>query len=160
MSFPTQYRSHERFPSNVGSRIHPMYTAKYDVNGSMYLEQTGEENIYDQIQSHKDSVDINVLLKRYQNGEVDVLSKVQGIFTDVTGMPRTFAEMLNIVNDSRAAFDSLPVDVRAKFNHNPIEFMQDAGSEDWFDKLGAKKPTPPPTTTIEPGVVLPKEVTE
>lgn len=160
MSFPTQYTPRERVLTNSGSRIHKIYTAKYDVNGSMFLEQTGEENIYEQIQSHKDSVDINVLLKRFQNGEVDALSKAQGIYVDVTQMPKTYAEMLNVLNDSRATFDALPVEIRAKFNHNPVEFMQAAGSEEWFEKLGAKKPVVENIPTVEPDVVLPKEVAE
>lgn len=158
--FPTQYTKSDRIISNPGSRIHKIYTAKYDVNGSMFLEETGEENIYEQIQSHKDSVDINVLLKRYQNGDVEALSKAQGIFVDVTSMPKTYAEMLNVLNDSRAAFDALPVETRAKFNHNPIEFMQSAGSDVWFEKLGARKPVIENIPTVEPDVVVPKEVAE
>lgn len=158
--FPTQYTPRERVLTNVGSRIHDVYTAKYDERGSMYLEKTGEENIYDQIQSHKDSVDINVLLKRYENGETDVLSKVQGVFCDVTGMPRTYAEMMNIVNDSTAAFESLPVETRAKFNHNVMEFLQESGSEAWFDKLGIRRPvsdSPSTGETVVPDVVKPEQ---
>lgn len=159
--FPTQYTPRERVLSNVGSRIHEIFTAKFDEKGSMYLEKTGEENIYDQIQSHADSVDINVLLKRYANGELDVLSKVQGVFADVTGMPRTYAEMLNIVNEGTAAFEQLPVETRAKFNHNIVEFLQESGTESWYEKLGMKKivkDSPSTGETIVPDVINPEEV--
>lgn len=161
--FPTQYTPRERVLSNAGSRIHEVFTAKFDEKGSMYLEKTGEENIYDQIQSHAESVDINVLLKRYTNGELDVLSKVQGVFADVTGMPRTYAEMLNIVNEGTAAFEQLPVEIRAKFNHNIVEFLQESGTESWYEKLGMKKivkDSPSTGETIVPDVINPEEVVE
>lgn len=158
--FPTQYNKPERKFSNPGSRIHETYVGKYDENGHMYLEKTGEEDIYDQIQSHKDSVDINILMKRYLNGETDVLSRVQGVFADVTGMPRTYAEMMNIVNDSTSAFESLPVEVREKFNFNVMEFLQQSGSDQWYEKLGIRKPvsdSPSTGETVVPDVVKPEQ---
>lgn len=159
--FPTQYDKPKRKFTNAGSRIHEIYVGKYDENGHMFLEKTGEEDIYAQIQSHKDSVDINVLMKRYANGETDVLSRVQGVFADVSGMPRTYAEMMNLVNDSTSAFESLPVDVREKFNHNVMEFLQQSGTDQWYDKLGLRKSEVKSPSTGEPyvpDVVKPEEV--
>lgn len=161
MSFPTQYNRPVSKFSNAGNRIHETYVGRYDANGHMHLEKTGEEDIYAQIQSHKDSVDINVLMQRYKNGEVDVLSRVQGVFADVTGMPSTYAEMMNIVNDSTAAFEALPISVREKFNHNVMQFLQESGSDAWFDKLGLVKPvteSPSIGETVVPDVMKPEEV--
>lgn len=159
--FPTQYNRPISKYSNPGNRVHETYVGKYDEHGHMHLEKTGEEDIYDQIQSHKDSVDINVLMQRYKNGDETALSRVQGVFADVTGMPRTYAEMMNLVNDSTAAFESLPISVREKFNHNVMEFLQQSGTDVWYDKLGMMKPvsdSPSTGETVVPDVVKPEEV--
>lgn len=135
ITFRNHY-SRQRIFSNSGSRIHTLYSAHYDDNGSVVLEESGKENIYDIIQSFKDSCDINILLRRYQNGEVEALSKVQGAYGDFTDMPKTYAELLNRLNDGKVLFESLPVDVRSKFGHNFSEFMSQFGSSEWFEKVG------------------------
>lgn len=121
--FKTQYRDRTRFRASHGDRIHKLYGAVFDDKGRVQLEEKGEESLYDHIQSFAESVDIHVILKRFANGEVDVLSKVQGFYGDFTGLPTNYAQLLNTVNDGQQFFDSLPVDVRAKFGHSFNEFM-------------------------------------
>lgn len=134
--FSTQYRKPRRFLSDAGKREKVEYTAKYDDHGVLDLVQTGTYDLYGYIQSHKDGVDIHVLLKRFQNGEIDIFSRVQGVYGDFTSAPKTFADMLNLVNDARSHFDSLPGEVKEKFGNNFAEYMQSIGTIDWADKLG------------------------
>ena len=91
--FLTQFRKPERFHSNVGSPIRTTYSASYDDKGRIRLEESGTENLYDYIQSFAESCDIHVLLKRFANGETDVLSRVQGFYADVTELPQTYADI-------------------------------------------------------------------
>lgn len=126
----------ERVRSNVGSREHVLYAPEFDSNGHMELVETGKENIYDFIQSHKDSVDINLILKRFANGDAAALSKRQGAYGDFTQMPCSYADMLNQINKGEEYFLSLPVDVRAKFDHSFPQFMAAMGTPDFFDRLG------------------------
>lgn len=145
-NFQTQYREPKRVHSNVGSRVKKTYGPVFRENGSFYLEEKGEEDTYAFIQSFKDSVDINVIMKRYVNGEVDVLSKVQGFYGDVTGMPQNFAQTLNLVNDGRTLFESLPVETRSLFNHNFNEFMSAVVDGSLMDRLGVNPdPSPSPS---------------
>ena len=115
MKFNTQYErifdsgKKLRFTSNVGDREKDIYTPKYDENGVMYLEKTGKENLYDFIQSHKDSVDIHVLLQKYAEGDISVMSRVQGVYGDFTEMPKTYADALNSMISAENYFNSLPV---------------------------------------------------
>lgn len=110
--------------------------------------------LYSFIQSHADSVDIHVLLARYKNGEVDALSRVQGAYGDFTDMPTTYAELLNRVNEGKAFFESLPVDIRAKFDHNFAQFMAGMDKPDFLDKLGISSaetsPSPSPDADLQP----------
>ena len=98
--FDTQYTPHERIVANSGSPVKVLYRGKYDANGRVVLEKSGEENLYDYIQSFRDSVDLNVILARFSNGEVDALSKAQGFYADVTDFPKNMAEALNRINQT------------------------------------------------------------
>lgn len=123
MQFETQFRKPERFLSNPGSPVKILYGPEFDEKGRMTLVEKGRENLYDFIQSFKESVDIHVLLKRFANGETDVLSKIQGFYGDFSEFPRTYADLLNTVNEGEAFFNGLPVEVRSKFGHSFPVFM-------------------------------------
>lgn len=123
MEFKTQFRKPERFLSNPGSPVKILYGPEFDEKGRMNLVEKGRENLYDFIQSFKESVDIHVLLKRFANGETDVLSKIQGFYGDFSEFPRTYADLLNTVNEGEAFFNGLPVEVRSKFGHSFPVFM-------------------------------------
>lgn len=130
MKFANQYRDHEHFLTNVGSREKVTYEARYNAKGQLELNEKGKEDWYGYIQSHKDSVDIHVLLDRFQRGDVDVLNRMQGFYGDITAYPSTFADALNIVRSSEEFFNSLPVEERAKYNHNFSEFLAAFDSPD------------------------------
>lgn len=118
----TQYER-VRVRSNVGSPIHVIFSPEFDRNGTMHLIETGRENIYDFIQSHRDSVDIHVLMEKFQNGDASAFSRAQGSYGDFTTMPKTFADMLNIVIAGENYFNSLPVEERAKYGHSYEKFI-------------------------------------
>jgi len=145
--FRTQFDERPRYQCCTGSRIKKLYAPRFDENGVMDLVEKGEENLYEYIQSHKDSVDINTLLRRYAQGDPDALSRVQAAYGDFTGLPSTYADLLNAVNDGKQYFESLPVDVRAQFNHSFSEFMASMDGPDFWRKLGVVKdeaPAPEP----------------
>lgn len=138
MKFNTQYHSHERVVSNPGNPIKQLYSGAYNEKGQVELREDGTEDLYAFIQSFADSADIHVIMRRFQNGEVDVLEKVQGFYGDITDMPHTYAEALQRIADSEKVFMSLPVEVRAKFGHNFSEFLAASQDADFLDRLGVK----------------------
>lgn len=139
MQFKTQYDARDRISSNSGDPIHVTYAGHYDEKGRVVLEESGRENIYDQIQSHAESCDIHVLMKRYMNGDVSALSQAQGQYLDVTEFPKTYADMLNFVNDMERSFMSLPAEVRAKFGNSFSEYLAASGAPDFLERLGIKE---------------------
>lgn len=158
MEFKHQFNGRKRRVANAGSRIKTKYSGHYDEKGRVILEECGTENLYDYIQSFKESCDIHVLLKRYVNGDTDALARVQGFYADITEMPNTLAGALNVVNDTEAFFDTLPVEMRAKFGHNFGQFLASVGDGSMFDILGIQKPTPEPVPEVAPADPV-KEVT-
>ena len=157
MQFKTQYDARERTCSNPGDPIHITYAGHYDEKGRVVLEESGRENIYDQIQSHAESCDIHVLMKRYINGDVSALSQAQGQYLDVTEFPKTYADMLNFVNDMERSFMSLPADVRAKFGNSFSEYLAASGAPDFLDRLGINNE---PLKEVTPAIPEVKEETK
>lgn len=143
--FQTQYRKPERHLANAGQRKHKLYGPVFDDNGRLHLEEKGEESIYDYIQSFKDSVDIHVIMKRFANGETDVLSKVQGFYGDFTGLPTNYSQLLNTVQDGERLFESLPVETRAQFGHSFNEFMTALCDGTLMERLGLSPVDPAPS---------------
>lgn len=139
--FKSMYDKHDRVYANAGSRERVLYKPVVNEDGVLDLVADGVENIYDYIQSHKESCDVNCLLRRFAAGETDVLSRVQGVYMDVTQMPRTYAELLQTVIDGERYFDTLPVDVRAKFNHSFREWMAAMDNMPaWLSAMGYEQP--------------------
>lgn len=131
-----------RFTSEPGDRHREVYHARYDANGDVILISDGVVDAYAEIQSHAPSVDIHVLLRRYANGDPGALSRRQGIYADVTGMPRTYADLLNTVNDLERHFASLPHDVRERFGQSFARWAASLGTPEYWENLGVSRETP------------------
>lgn len=136
MQFRTQYDNHDRVYVHPGDPEKLTYTPQIDEHGHMELVVSGKENVYDYIQSHADSVDIHVILARFQRGDVSALSRVQGFYGDFMNVPKSYAELLNSVIRGEEYFMSLPVSVREKFGHNFNSWLVTAGSPDWLQAMG------------------------
>uniref|UniRef100_A0AAU8B8E3 Internal scaffolding protein n=1 Tax=Dulem virus 158 TaxID=3145635 RepID=A0AAU8B8E3_9VIRU len=138
--FATQYTPRDRVYADPGQREHITYGGSYDDKGRVVLKETGRVNLYDEIQSHADSVDIHVLMERYRRGDVDALTSAQGFYGDVLDFPKTYAEALNHMNEMERQFMSLPVEIREKFGHSFSEFLAASGESDFLDRLGIPQP--------------------
>lgn len=135
--FRTQY-DRQRIFTVPGDSTRILYELRYDDDGSEYLEEVGKEDIYEQIQSHMLSVDINYLLSRYAQGDPDILERRQAVYGDFSQMPKTYAEMLNRLVSAENAFDQLPIDIKNQFNNSMSEWLAQYGSNAWIQKMGYK----------------------
>ncbi len=149
--FDNRYREHVHFHSEIGDPVKILYSPEFDKNGVMTLKESGRENLYDFIQSHKDSVDIHKIMQRFEEGDVNVLSKVQGQFGDFSQFPKTYAEMLNQVIEGENAFNGLPLEVREKFGFSFQQWLASAGSDEWKSKMGFAS-DPAPSVSVEPSI--------
>lgn len=127
LNFRTINSDRVRFISNSGDHTKTTYTPRWNDSGKIELVATGQIDTYSEIQSHRDSVDINVLLAKYaQSGDPSILNKARTQFMDVSGMPTSMAGFFNLVEDGRRTFDALPVDERAKYNNSFEQFLFNA----------------------------------
>lgn len=117
------YGENGRFYANSGTPYEVNYSAKLESDGTINLVEDGKIDLYSQIQSHKDSCSIELALKRFALGDDSALQRTQGAFGDFTSFPNTFAEVLQVMIDSRRYFDELPVDVRRNFDFDFNKFL-------------------------------------
>lgn len=127
-----KFFNNDRF-SCPGDPIHIIYSPVVDSDGSVHLVESGKENSDDIIQSFADSCDLNVIIQRFLNGDLTALNKTVGTYGDFTGMPKTYAEALQMKIDSERLFDSLPVEYKRKFDNDSNKFFVQAGSKEWLE---------------------------
>lgn len=143
MRFRNQFDEHIHFYAKPGNSHEPEYGLSIDDNGVKDVrKKKTTKDWYKLIQSSADSVNIHVILKRFQQGDVNALSRRVGEYFDATQFPTSLAEFQQQLIDGENLFNSLPVDIRAKFNHSVSEFIASIGSPEWMDIMGYSKVEP------------------
>lgn len=124
-----------RVTSSPGSPIKDLYASRMLENGIIILEKTGTQNTDEVIQSYFESTDLHMILTRYLNGDPEAISQLnqfKPIYMDLTTAPKHLAEALQTINNSRSAFDALPVDIKRQFDNDFNQWLASAGSPDWL----------------------------
>ena len=130
MKFRNQFTSDSNvFVSNPGSKIVAEYGLVTSDDGVTSVGVVGEKNLDAIIQSNKDTGNVALLVAKYNAGDSEALNNVRGVYGDFRNMPTTYAEMVSRLNECRALFESLPVDVKEQFDNNPDVFWSEYGSE-------------------------------
>lgn len=125
----------KRMPNKPGNILEPQYKERYDENGNPYLEQVGEINTYEKIQSYKDEVDPMSILARYQAGDTTVMAN-PGWYIDTSKLPANYIEWRNLMNEQKEKFNALPLEIRNKFNNNFDNWAATAGEPEWLENMG------------------------
>lgn len=144
--------SHPRVYATPGDKVKTLYSPTFDEFGHMELKESGKENLYDYIQSHKESCDIHVILARFVNGDVNALARRQMFYADLTEFPTTYADVVNTMHGAEDYFTHLPVEVRAKFGHDFNKFLASLDNPQTLVDLGIISPhedSAPPAPTVQ-----------
>lgn len=130
LKFRNQYSSDSHvFISNPGSKIVADYGIITAEDGSTAVGVIGEKNLDAIIQSNKDTGNVALLVAKYNAGDEEALNRVRGVYGDFRNMPTTYAEMVSRLNECRAVFEALPVDIKEQFDNNPDVFWSEYGTE-------------------------------
>ena len=82
----------KEFVSESGSPYLDQYTFDFDEKGEVKrttLHKTDKPvNVYERIQADYESCDINAIMRRFALGDSSALDVKQGIYADVTKMPK------------------------------------------------------------------------
>lgn len=77
-------------------------------------------------QSEAESCDINVIMRRYEKTGLLPVSTREAVFTDVSEVG-SFREALEVIQRATEGFLELPVAVRARFQNDPVAFVDFCG---------------------------------
>ncbi len=133
MKYRTQYERPDRdlFRTNPGREDYEVYTVGED--GSPVV--SGMNNRYAEVQCHRESVDLPILLQRYAAGDESALNQRIGDYMDVTNAPSSYAEFLDGFKKIESDFYSLPEGFRELFNNSTVEYWQSVGTDEFHEKV-------------------------
>ena len=136
LSYFERLEKHSAFFSPTGNGTIEEYQLKRDPKtGEESLVCVGIRNIYEEIQAFKESTDISNIIERFVNGETDVLHQVDGVYADVSDAPTSYADYFNKVKEAEKIFESLPEDIKDKFDNSAEKFFLEFGTDSFNDKV-------------------------
>ena len=115
----------KKFVSNPGNKMHPVQHGEVKDDGTIRLVVDRYENTDEIIDSFRASSDLNNIIARIEAGDVSLLNQRQTFYGDVVGMPKTYAEMLDLIHRGEQFFEKLPVEVKEKYNNDFNQFFAD-----------------------------------
>ena len=136
--FRTKYERVEKV-SIPGNPIKDQLAGEYDKNKNIVVVPKGKINQYAYINSFADSVDIHVLLARFQNGDKEALLQRAGAYIDISALPTNINEFIELSRNAENLFNTLPVEVKEKFNNNVVEFISTVGDKEWIEKMNTSQ---------------------
>lgn len=122
------------------------------IDGIKQLVPAGKTNRQDFINSFADETDINVIVAKFLNGDTSVINDAVGQFGDFRNCPTTYAEMFDRIQKCENLFNSMPIEVKEKFDFSYEKFWSEFGSnyfEDVFREYNtSSEPVPSPDPSI------------
>lgn len=116
------------FVSEPGDRYMTRYIGEVDRDtGMIKLAPSGQDDLWQLHSACAEQCDINYIVRRFQNGDVSVLNRVQGNYLDVVGMPKNLREINDVAVKLRTSYELMSDDLKKKFG----------SYEAWLDALGS-----------------------
>lgn len=139
--------------ANPGTPEKVVFSGQYDDDGKLVVVPVGKINLYDEIQTYRDSVDINTILNRFAAGDDSSLQKVSGFFADVSELPNSYVGFFNLIEECRDFFMNLPSATKEKYGNNFETFMASAEASDFLPKIN-QQPSVQQPSVQQPSVVI------
>lgn len=121
--------------SPVGSHFAEVVKWRIDDKGEMVRKVTKVENIYDRIQAARDSVDLQRILERYENGDASALDRVQGMYIDAVDLPKNVHELHQAALIHDEVFDSMPIEIKKMYQGSAAKFWNEFGTLEFDEKI-------------------------
>lgn len=120
-----------RYYSSVGDGVVPVFQPSFVKGDARVLKETGKRDLYAIIQSFKEECSVKRIVERYTQGDLSVLSRVQALYTDVSGLPSSLDQAFEKVREAHAAFLDLTPEAQEYYG-DPGAFVQRFAAGDIF----------------------------
>lgn len=122
------------FCSNPGSRFHTLYKATVIKTGEVVLKENGVEDLWEKINAEADGCDMRHILNQIAMGDYSALDN-QTEYIDMTQFPTDRRGLLDLFINVENTFNTLPPEVRQKFNNDYKQWYMSGDTEEWRDKM-------------------------
>lgn len=141
--FKTQYSvrvEKKSYRAPAGNHIEMRHNPYMLSNGRRELRKDKAVAIHELIQSHKEECEIENIIRRYVEGDLQVLQQRYGQFMDITNCPSSIADAQQFIINAKEEFTHLPKEIKAKFEYNPELYIAEmsTNTESWLNKVGLK----------------------
>lgn len=149
--FRSAYSGHVRHTSLTGNGHEPEYEYKVTDEGRE-LVKTGETDLYALIQSRLEETKIENIIKRATYdptalGGQEWQNSAQ--IVDITDVPTDYHTWYNRIENAKKQFESLPIEVKNKWDNDVEKYVMAYGTKEWADKMGLLKEEKPAENTTE-----------
>lgn len=127
MKFRTRYSEMKTVFSNPGKRMKVVYELKVNEKGKRGIEKVGETDLQQEIDAEFPSVDLNMVLKRLENGDSDALEKVKGFYADIANLPVDMRSIMEMNEQASKIFNSMPDNYKKLYENDYLQFLYDPG---------------------------------
>lgn len=108
---------------------------KFSPDGNMYLEDGSTRNRQAEINSYKASCDVNLMIKRYENGDqLALLRDNTGAYCDLSSLPKNIHDATKLRKQIGDLYSSMGDDVKVKYR-NLNEFLCAFSTKGNFDEF-------------------------
>lgn len=122
-----------------GRRTRDQMSVVDDGPRGKHLEKVGETDQYQVIQSFRDEVDIKKIVERcVASGDMSLLQRVQGVYTDTTGLPKDLMSMENLRLQVEGLYDAQSAEYKAQ--HDLLTFVEETLSQALNAPVGGSTP--------------------
>lgn len=135
----------ESVASESGCGLRQLYIPCFE-DGCFTIEESGVFDLQEQINANASSCDINVLVSRYNAGDLTALSRRQGMFGDFTSAPDSYRQALEIIKGYETAFSEMS-DSDKDGATSALEFLDKIKNSDSLAEPPAEPSAEPP---VEP----------
>lgn len=125
MKFRTPYTEMKPVFCNPGQRFKTVYEMVYNEKGHKELKAVGTTDVQAAIDSEFASVDLNMILTRLVNGDEEALNRADAFYADVSELPMSYREILDLNMSAQKVFSDLPEEVRKVYGNDFIQFLAD-----------------------------------
>lgn len=148
--FRTMWHDHDRVYADVGSRFHKTYQPAIDKEtGVLTLVEDATVDIYESIQSHALSCDVNYIVSRFvDTNDPTWINRRPAMYLDAEDMPHSLAEMYERVYEAEREFKALPLEVRQAFDNDMGKYFAQYGSDEFMAKIAKFNKSDPATDPV------------
>lgn len=127
MKFRTRYSEMKTVFTNPGKRMKVVYELKINDRGRRGIEKVGETDIQQAIDAEYPAVDLNMVLKRLENGDTDALEQVKGFYADVAALPVDMRSIMEMNEQASKIFNEMPDNYKKLYQNDYLQFLYDPG---------------------------------